>query len=115
MAAEHQRMPEPTGSAHDIAMMAYRIAERAMSLYERHEDDCNARWEAQRLAVDRLREVALANFNTSQMDRTEIREKLDALRATATGMLIRTGAWLIVALTGGLSATVWWLVTHPHM
>jgi hypothetical protein len=98
--------------------MAYRIAERVMAQYDRHEKDCTERWERQAAAWDRhssameaLRTTALANFTAATADRAEFRETLEELKNKAAGLVLKFGAWVIVALVTGLSGAIWYIIT----
>lgn len=95
----------PSGSPHDVAMMAYRLAARAMSLHERHVAECAKRWDQQRVAMD-------DHFRAAAADRQEFRQTLDRLRAQATSVVLRFGIWAITMLTTGLAGATWWIVTH---
>jgi hypothetical protein len=108
MADSTRRIAEPSGSPHDIAMMAYRIAERAMDQNERHERDCTDRWEAQRVAMDKLRDTALSNFQSAALDRVDFREKLDGIQS----FMVRTGVGLIGTLFMLLIASASYIVLH---
>jgi hypothetical protein len=108
MADSTRRIAEPSGSPHDIAMMAYRIAERAMEQMERHERDCTDRWEEQLESMNRLRETALSNFNIASADRVDFREKLDSIQS----FLVKTGMGVIGTLFTLLIAAASYIVLH---
>ncbi len=112
--ADRTRIEAPSGSPHDIAMMAYRIAERAMTHIEQHERTCGERWQIQERKMGELKDVAERNFQIGASDRLEIREALQALQAKATSLVIRGGTWLIVTMAGGLAGTIWFIITTAH-
>ncbi len=101
---------EPNGTAHDIAMMAYRIAERVMADFDQHKKDCTGHWDLQRSAMDRLRETALVNFKSAAQDRVEFKEQLNSIQT----FLVKTGIGLIVGLAGALISALTYIVIHMH-
>ncbi len=110
---EHGRNIEiPSGSAHDIALMAYRIAERAMTSIERHERICSERWELQRETLEKVRVLAASNFEAGAADRKEIRDSLEALKAKATSIATRAAFWLLTTMAGSLFGAIWFIATH---
>jgi hypothetical protein len=110
--ADRRDLEIPTGTPHDIAVMAFRIAERAMAHIEQHERICGERWDIQRQAMEGLRHAAESNFQIGAADRKDMREAIATLQAKATSVVMRLGIWLLTAMAGGLVGAIWFIVTH---
>lgn len=102
----------PTGSPHDIAMMAYRIAEQAMAHIINHERTCSDRWDIQRRTMEALKDTAEQNSRVSASDRKDLRDDVAALEAKATSIIARATIWLLTSMAAGMAGLIWWIVTH---
>ena len=110
--ADRRNAEIPNGSPHDIAMVAYRIAEQAMAHITEHERDCRTRWEEQRKSMSSFKDTALANFQAAGADRAAFSAKLDAIEERANSFLFRSAVALIGMLVTGLTGTIWYIITQ---